>query len=51
MTAKPTSIKLTGGKSGGCKSKAIDEVWAFCYTKAKNAPKKRRVVRAGDAWT
>jgi hypothetical protein len=23
MTAKPISIKLTGGKSGGCASKAV----------------------------
>jgi hypothetical protein len=24
MTAKPISIKLTGGKSGGCASKAVE---------------------------
>jgi len=24
MTAKPISIKLTGGKSGGCVSKAVE---------------------------
>jgi len=26
MTAKPISIKLTGGKSGGCASKAVELV-------------------------
>jgi hypothetical protein len=27
MIAKPISIKLTGGKSGGCASKAIELTW------------------------
>jgi len=28
-----------------------DEVWAFCYAKAKNVPEEKRGMGAGDVWT
>jgi len=28
-----------------------DEVWAFCYAKAKNVPEHKKADRAGDVWT
>ena len=30
LTAKPISIKLTGGKSGGCASKAVELTSGGC---------------------
>jgi IS1 family transposase len=37
----------------GVPSKRVqcDEVWAFCYAKAKNVPKKKQGTGAGDVWT
>lgn len=35
-----------------CKRLQVDEIWAFCYAKAKNAPvAKRAPKQAGDLWT
>ena len=28
-----------------------DEVWAFCYAKAKNVPEEKKGTGAGDVWT
>src|SRR5579884_4298626 len=28
-----------------------DEIWNFCYAKAKNAPEARKALGAGDVWT
>src|SRR5437764_7222862 len=35
-----------------CKTLEVDEIWAFCYAKAKNVPKdKRGTFGYGDVWT
>lgn len=35
-----------------CKRLQCDEVWAFCYAKAKNVPKAKKAPKgAGDVWT
>lgn len=63
--SKPTILKLIGDlgavckafhdeKVRGLKSERIqcDEVWAFCYAKAKNVPdEKRGQLGYGDVWT
>jgi len=28
-----------------------DEVWSFCYAKAKNVPEEKKGTGAGDVWT
>lgn len=35
------------------KSKRVqcDEIWSFCYSKAKNTPDERKLEGAGDVWT
>lgn len=36
----------------GCRTLEIDEIWAFCYAKAKNVPEdKRDTFGYGDVWT
>lgn len=36
----------------GCKRLQIDEIWAFCYAKAKNVPQdKKGTFGFGDVWT
>ena len=35
-----------------CKRVPVDEIWSFCYTKAKNTPKEpRHLMGVGDAYT
>src|SRR6476659_5209867 len=35
-----------------CKTLEVDEIWAFCYAKAKNVPAdKRGIFGFGDVWT
>lgn len=35
-----------------CKRVQCDEIWAFCYAKAKNAPAEMKACgKAGDVWT
>jgi IS1 family transposase len=63
--AKNTVVKLLVELAGVCQSYAdehlrdlpckrlqVDEIWAFCYSKAKNVPtEKRGVFGYGDVWT
>lgn len=63
--AKNTIVKLLVELAGACQSYAdehlrdlpcqrlqVDEIWAFCYSKAKNVPtEKRGVFGYGDVWT
>ncbi len=63
--AKNTVVKLLVELAGVCQSYAdenlrnlpckrlqIDEIWAFCYSKAKNVPtEKKGVFGYGDVWT
>ena len=35
----------------GCKRIQCDEIWSFCYAKAKNVPKHLKGEGAGDVWT
>jgi IS1 family transposase len=35
----------------GCKRIQCDEIWSFCYAKAKNVPKHLKGSGAGDVWT
>jgi IS1 family transposase len=63
--AKNTIVKLLVELAGVCQSYAdehlrdlackrlqIDEIWAFCYSKAKNVPtEKKGVFGYGDVWT
>src|SRR6266446_10267022 len=34
-----------------CKRIQCDEIWSFCYAKAKNVPKHLKGTGAGDVWT
>lgn len=34
-----------------CERIQCDEIWSFCYAKAKNVPKEKRGTGAGDVWT
>src|SRR6476620_8350411 len=34
-----------------CKRIQCDEIWSFCYAKAKNVPKHLKGKGAGDVWT
>lgn len=63
--AKNTVVKLLVELAGACQAYAdenlrnlpckrlqVDEIWAFCYSKAKNVPEdKKGVFGYGDVWT
>ena len=63
--SKPTILKLITDLGGACerfhyrtvrnlKTRRVqcDEIWAFCYAKAKNVPKEKKgIFGYGDVWT